>query len=332
MMARQVQLRRQPQGHIGAADFELVEQPLPQPGTGEVLVRNEWMSVDPYMRLVLTGQEGFVPQKRPGEVMDGAAVGIVEASNDPALLPGTAVLSANGWRSRFIASADLLTPLPALDAPLHWHLGLLGLTGVTAFLGIERVLQPQPGETVLISGASGAVGSVAVQLARLRGARVLGTCSSPDKARWLIEQAGVDAVMNYRLEKLEDFIARQAPDGLDCYFDNVGGDMLDRSFGLMKPYGRIGLCGAISQYESGDYRSGPANFFAAIEKSLTLRGFNAFLLNPDDSAGIAGWLAQQAAQGAIASFETIIEGLENAPAAFAGLFEGGYPGKVVVRI
>ena len=295
-------------------------------------MRNEWMSVDPYMRLVLTGQEGFVPQKRPGEVMDGAAVGIVEASNDPALVPGTAVLSACGWRSRFVARADQLTRLPALDAPLHWHLGLLGLTGVTAFLGIERVLQPQAGETVLISGASGAVGSIAVQLARLRGARVLATCSSPDKARWLIEQAGVDAVMNYRLEKLEDFIAREAPDGLDCYFDNVGGDMLDRSFGLMKPYGRIGLCGAISQYESGDYRSGPANFFAAIEKSLTLRGFNAFLLNPDDSAGIAGWLAQQAAQGAIASFETIIEGLENAPAAFAGLFEGGYPGKVVVRI
>lgn len=332
MIAHQIQLRRQPQGHVGADDFEMVECSLSPPGDGEVLVRNEWMSVDPYMRLVLTGQEGFVPQKRPGDVMDGAAVGIVETSNIPALPPGTAVLSSNGWRSRFVTRPDALTPLPKMDAPLHWHLGLLGLTGITAFLGIERVLQPQAGETVLISGASGAVGSIAVQLAKLRGARVLGTCSSPEKACWLMEQAGADAVLNYRQEKLEDFIAREASDGLDCYFDNVGGDMLDRVFALMKPYGRIGLCGAISQYESGDYRSGPANFFAAIEKSLTLRGFNAFLLTPGESAACVEWLARQAAQGAISSFETIIEGLDNAPAAFAGLFEGGYPGKVVVRI
>ncbi len=333
MIARQVQLCRQPQGHIRADDFELVETPLPALGAGDVLVRNTWMSVDPYMRLVLTGQDGFVPQKRPGEVMDGAAVGIVEQSGDPAFPVGTLVLSANGWRSHFVAKGDALTALPDTDAPPQWYLGVLGLTGITAWLGIEKVLLPAAGETILISGASGAVGSIAVQLAKQRGAKVLATCGSDTKARWLREDVGADAVFNYRTGgALSDFVREAAPDGLDCYFDNVGGSMLESAFDLMKSYGRIGLCGAISQYETGDYRRGPANFFIAIEKSLRLEGFNAFLLTPQENADIARDLADRAQSGAIRPFETVVDGLDQAAAAFAALFEGGYPGKVVVSI
>ena len=331
-LTRQVQLRRQPQGHVQADDFELVEAPLPQLGKGDVLVRNTWMSVDPYMRLVLTGQEGFVPQKRPGDVMDGAAVGLVEQSNDAALPVGTPVLSTHGWRSHFVAQGDTLSALPDTDAPLQLHLGLLGLTGITAWLGIEKVLQPNAGETILISGASGAVGSVAVQLAKHRGAKILATCSTEEKARWLLDDVGADAVFNYRTGDLSDFIRKEAPDGLDCYFDNVGGDMLETAFELMKPYGRIGLCGAISQYETENYRSGPPNFFAAIERSLRLEAFNAFLLTPQENAGIAEQLAQLSRSGAIKSFETVIDGLDQAGSAFAALFEGGFPGKVIISI
>lgn len=331
-MPSEVRLKQRPQGHLKADDFELTEMSLPPLGEGDILVRNAWMSVDPYMRLVLTGQEGFVPQKQPGEVMDGAAVGIVEQSRDDSLSVGTAVISAMGWRTHFIAKADALQPLAERTAPLNWHLGLLGLTGVTAYLGIEKALQPRAGETILVSGASGAVGSVAVQLAKLRGARVLATCSTTEKANWLREKVGADCVLNYREEALADFLAREAPGGLDCYFDNVGGDMLDTALNGMKPYGRVGLCGAISQYESGDYRTGPANFFAAIEKSLTMQGFNAFLLTPEETAQAVDWLAQRAAAEDIAVFETTFEGLENAPIAFAGLFDGGYEGKVVVKL
>lgn len=332
MTAHEIRLRRQPKGRVVAGDFEMKDIPLPALRQGDVLVRNAWMSVDPYMRLVLTGQEGFVPQKRPGDVMDGAAVGIVEQSENPAFPVGTAVASYMGWRSHFVSDGAGLAPLPATDVPLSWHLGLLGLTGVTAWLGIERVLQPRPDETVLISGASGAVGSIAVQLAKRRGARVLATCGSADKARWLLDTVGAHAVVNYRTTPLADFIASEAPGGLNCYFDNVGGDMLEQSFEHIKPYGRIGLCGAISQYESGDYRRGPANFFAAIEKSLTMQGFNAFLLSAEENAEIVRALATLAGQGAVAGFETVVDGLDQAGRAFSDLFDGGNPGKVVVKI
>lgn len=331
MTPRQVQLRSQPRGRIRADDFTLAEVPLPEPGAGEVVVRNEWMSVDPYMRLVLSGQEGFLPPLQPGEVLGGAAAGVVIQSRDPAMPVGTRVLSQMAWRSHFVSPAAELTPIEG-DAPAHWHLGFLGLTGITAWLGIERVLRPGAGETVFVSGAAGAVGSIACQLARLRGARVLGSASSAEKARWLIEVAGVDAVTDYRTEDLDEFLKREAPNGLDCYFDNVGGAMLDRVLQHMKPYGRIGACGAMSQYQSGNYRTGPANFFTIIEKSLVLSGFNAFLLAPSDMADITRDLARLAADGQVKPCETIVEGLDRAAQAFAGLFEGGYLGKLIVRI
>lgn len=328
---RQVQLFRQPEGQIRGSDFRLVESALPEPAPDDIVVRNEWMSVDPYMRLGLGDRKGFLAPLQPGDVMQGAAIGIVERSPHPAIPQGSRVLSNMGWRSRFIAQPDQLTSVSS-DVPPHWHLGILGLTGVTAYLGVEEVLAPQAGETVFISGASGAVGSIAVQLAKLRGARVLGTCSSPEKASWLLQEAGIDAVSDYRRETTEAFLTREAPDSVDCYFDNVGGPILECLLGKMKPYGRIALCGAISQYEGGDYWRGPAEFFSVIEKSLSLRGFNAFLLTPQENAEIVEWLKVRAMDGRIRPFETIIDGLDKAADAFAGLFNGGYLGKVIVQI
>ncbi|MES2492812.1 MAG: NADP-dependent oxidoreductase [Pseudomonadota bacterium] len=332
MRIQEIRLRRQPQGRVAASDFELADVTLPVLGPGDVLVRNAWMSVDPYMRLLMTGQEGFVPQKRPGDVMDGAAIGLVERSKHPDFPVGTAVRSMFGWRSHFVASGGALAAVDDRGAPLSWHLGLLGLTGVTAWLGIERVLRPRTGETILVSGAAGAVGSIAVQLARRRGVRVLATCSSAEKARWLLETTGVHAALNYREETVEGFLNREAPDGLDCYFDNVGGDLLDRTLPHMKAYGRVGLCGAMAQYETGDYRRGPVNFFAAIERSLTLTGFNAFLLSGDDNAEIVRELNSLARDGRIQAHETVVEGLQNAGKAFSELFDRGNPGKVVIKI
>lgn len=329
--ARQVQLGRQPSGHIRADDFHVVEVPLPAMQPGQVRIRNEWMSVDPYMRLVLSGQEGFLDPMQPGDVLNGAAIGVVAESSDPQLAAGTRVMSLMGWRSDFVATPAELTPITD-DAPPQWHLGFLGLTGITAHVGIEKVLQPKTGETIFISGASGAVGSIACQLAKLRGARVLGSAGTAEKSGWLLDEVGIDAVVAYKSESLEAFLEEQAPDGLDCYFDNVGGAMLEKTLPKMKPYGRVGLCGAMSQYETSDYRHGPKNFFSIIEKSLSLKGFNAFLLQPQESAEIVQWLSAQAQAGRIKPFETIVDGLEHAAEAFANLFENGYLGKLIVKI
>ena len=329
--ARVVHLRRNPAGAVTARDFAIVDAVLPVVADGQVLVRNRWMSIDPYMRLMLGSQAGFLAMAQPGDSLRGAAIGRVEESRDPALPVGTTVLSRMGWRSHFVAASSELMPVDP-DVPGPWHLGMLGLTGVTAFLGIERVLAPAPGETVMVSGASGAVGSIACQLAKRRGARVLGSAGTDAKLAWLIDEVGVDAAFNHRAEPLGDFLAREAPDGVDCYFDNVGGPMLEAALHHMKPYGRIGLCGAMSQYQSGDYRAGPSDFFAVIEKSLALRGFNAFLLTPKDNAGIVTTLAQWAQAGALKPLATIVAGLDAAPEAFARLFGEGFLGKAIVAI
>jgi NADPH-dependent curcumin reductase CurA len=331
-MAQEVRLRRLPGDRVRADDFVVVEAPAPRPAPGEVLVRNQWMSIDPYMRLILSSQEGFVGQKQPGDMLEGAAIGVVEQSADPAFPVGAIVRSNFGWRSHFAASPELLSPIPSGSVPLSWHLGLLGLTGITAWVGINEVLQPKAGEVVLVSGGSGAVGSLAVQLAKLNGARVLATCGSNEKAARLRQDHGVDAVMNYRTGSLADFLAAEAPEGVDCYFDNVGGEMLDCVLDFMKPHGRVGLCGAMSQYETANYRTGPRNFFAVIEKSLRLQGFNAFLVPGEESAGIVRQLEALALAGSIKVLETVVHGLENVPKAFEGLFSGEHQGKVVIEI
>ena len=330
IFAQQVLLRRNPVGRLSVDDFELVEIALPPLASDQVRVRNRWMSIDPYMRLALSSQAGYLAMMQPGDPMGGAAVGIVEESRDWSLPPGSLVLSQMGWRSQFVSPGSDLVQLDGA-IPGSWHLGLLGLTGVTAFVGIEQVLLPRAGETIFVSGAAGAVGSIACQLAKRRGARVLGCAGSPDKVRWLIEEASVDAVVDYNAGPVDDFLGREAPDGVDCYFDNVGGPMLETLLEKIKPHGRIALCGAMSQYQSGDYRAGPVNFFSIIERSLAVTGFNAFLLSPDETLTSVGWLRDRALSGELKPCATIVNGLHSAAPAFVGLFDGSFLGKLIVE-
>lgn len=330
-VAREIRLAKMPGPSVAAEDFVLVDVQLPALAEGDVLVRNEWMSVDPYMRLPLTGRRGVRPGLGVGDGMSGAAVGVVEESRSSNLPVGALVLSQKGWRDRFVSAASELQTLPSAAVPPSWYLGVLGLSGTTAYTGIEDVLRPEAGETVFISAAAGAVGSLACQLAKARGARVLGSAGSDEKVAWLIAELGVDAAVNYRREDTAAFLKAQCPKGLDCYFDNVGGETLDAALSTMRVAGRIGLCGAISQYNQANYRAGPSEFFTIIEKGLVVTGFNASLAAPR-AAKIAAALIALLQSGELRWKETVVEGLENAPHAFASLFEGDNLGKLVVRV
>ncbi|TAJ74301.1 MAG: NADP-dependent oxidoreductase [Phenylobacterium sp.] len=330
-LAREIRLARMPGDRVSADDFVMAETPLPALQDGDVRVRNMWMSVDPYMRLPLTGRKGVRPGLSVGDPMFGAAVGVVEESRAPAMPAGALVLSQKGWRDRFVAPASDLQALPVSDISPSWYLGVLGLSGMTAYPGVEEVLRPVAGETLFVSAAAGAVGSLACQLARRRGVRVLGSAGSDDKVAWLKDELGLDGAVNYRRQDVGAFLKAECPNGLDCYFDNVGGATLDAALGAMRPGGRIGLCGAISQYNDDNYRAGPADFFTIIEKGLVVTGFNAGLAaprGPEIAAALIGLLQS----GELRWKETVVEGLENAPAAFASLFEGENVGKLIVRI
>jgi NADPH-dependent curcumin reductase CurA len=333
LRGREVRLARRPRGATAVSDFAVIEVDLREPGAGEVLVRNRVMSVDPYMRLPMTGQEGVHAAMSEGETLHGAAVGVVEASRSPDLPEGAWVSSASqGWREAYVAPARTLTRIDPLAGDPGLYVGLLGLIGVTAYAGVEYVLQPRAGETVFVSGGAGAVGMVACQLAKRRGARVIATTGSDEKAAWLRGEIGVDVAINYRTAgNLAEALRAAAPGGLDGMFDNVGGSTLEAAIEVMKMNGRIALCGAIELYNSSNYRAGPANFFTVIEKCLVLKGFNA---GPYYSrAGeIFGALTRMLAAGELIWRETVREGIEAAPQAFVDLMAGGNFGKMLVRL
>jgi hypothetical protein len=290
------------------------------------------MSVDPYMRLYLGEQNGLHGSLPIGEPLTGAAVGEVMESRSSDLPLGSFVISQTlGWRQHYVAAADTLTPLAADSGPLQRYLGIYGLTGMTAFAGTRHVLNPKPGETMFVSGAAGAVGSVAVQLAKIAGARVIGTTGSEDKGRWLTEILGADAFINYRNEDVASRLAELAPEGLDMVFDNVGGAQLEIAIDTMKPKGRIALCGAIAQYEDDNYRAGPANLFAIIEKHISITGFNAGFYY-DQAPAIIGELSSLIDSGKLIWEETIVESLEKAPCAFADMLGGANRGKMLVKL
>ena len=329
--ARIIRLARRPGAEIRPGDFEIAEVDLPAPAEGEVVVRNTWMSLDPYMRLPLTGQGGLHAPMAAGAEMEGSAIGVVEQSAAAGLPVGATVMSRKGWRDRFVARAAGLQ-IVGDDPPPQWRLGVLGLTGMTAYAGVEFVLKPVAGETLFVSGAAGAVGSIACQLAKRRGARVVATAGSAEKVEWLQRELGVDAAADYKREDVGDFLARACPEGLDAYFDNVGGPTLDAALGAMKPWGRVGLCGAIAQYSDDNYRAGPRDFFTVIEKGLTVTGFNAGLWGARAGGEMIQALGQMLSRGELVWRETVVEGLDSVPAAFVSLFEGRNLGKLLVRL
>jgi len=331
MKSREVQLKRRPPGQPSTEDFEIVEVEVGEPEAGDVLVRNLYVSVDPYMRGRMRDRKSYAPPYALGETMTGGAVGRVVASKAPGLAPGDHVLSSYGWREAFRCPADKVTPLGELAAPPSAYLGVMGMPGMTAYTGLLAAASLRDGETVFVSGAAGAVGSAVGQIAKVKGCRVVGSAGSADKVRWLTGELGFDHVLDYHEGNLRQQLRGAAPDGLDVYFDNVGGDHLQAAISHMREFGRIALCGAISMYNDTEPAPGPTNLARAIGMGLNIRGFlvrHYGHMRDDFLRDMSGWLAD----GRITYRETVFEGIESAPEAFIGLFTGANIGKMVVRV
>ncbi|QXW28897.1 NADP-dependent oxidoreductase [Aeromonas sanarellii] len=328
-ISHQIQLLRRPTGLPTPDDFALREVPLPALQEGEVLVTNQWLSVDPYMRGRMSEAKSYVPPFPLNGPLDGGAIGVVEASRHPDFAVGDRVSSMQGWRDRFVANGAQLTRLPDTRLPPQLFLGALGMPGMTAWAGLHKVARLQAGETLLVSASSGAVGTMAVQLAKQAGARVIGSTGSADKVAYL-KTLGADAVINYReTPDLDAELARLAPEGIHVYFENVGGAMLDAALNHMALHGRIVLCGLIAQYNGQG--GGPRNLAQVIRKRILIQG----LLVSDHWQHYGEFLAEAILAfeaGALQAEETVSTGLASMPQAFIGLFEGRNTGKMLVKL
>ncbi|CAL9472212.1 Putative NADP-dependent oxidoreductase YfmJ [Actinosynnema sp. ALI-1.44] len=304
---------------------------MPDPGPGQVVVRNDHLSVDPYMRGRMNEGESYVPPFALGEPMTGSAVGTVVASEVPSLPVGTTVTHFLGWREHALLGEGDVQVVDTTLAPATAYLGVLGTTGLTAWATLKEVAPVREGDVVFVSGAAGAVGSVAARLAReLGAAKVIGSAGGPVKAARLTADFGYDVALDYRAGDIHAQLAAAAPEGVDVYLDNVGGDHLDAALRVMNRHGRVGLVGAISAYNATSLPTGPAHLPLAIGKRITLRGMivgDHLHLAPDYVRRAAGWLAE----GRLVTDETVVDGIENAVEAFLGLMKGANTGKMLVR-
>jgi NADPH-dependent curcumin reductase CurA len=330
---REWQLVRRPHGEPVPEDFRLVEAERPDPGPGQVVVRTIAMSVDPYMRGRMNDTRSYAPSWELGGTMQGGTVGQVVASRSDAVPEGALVLHGMGWRDVAVLDAghvSVVPPLPGL--PLSMYLGVLGMPGLTAWAGLFRVAAFQAGEAVFVSGAAGAVGSLVGQFARLRGAsRVVGSAGTPEKVRWLSEELGFSAAFDYHDGVVADLLTAAAPEGIDVFFDNVGGEHLEAAIGALNVHGRAALCGSISGYNAVTAPPGPRNMSLLVGKRLALRGFlvgDHGDLRPEFVETVSGWLRD----GSLVARETVADGLDGAVDAFRDLLRGGNTGKMVVRL
>jgi NADPH-dependent curcumin reductase CurA len=332
-ISREVHLRNRPTGMPTPDDFTIVENELPDPGPGEVLVRNIAMSVDPYMRGRMNDVESYSPPWQLNQVMEGSVVGEVIASGTAQVPVGTLVSHQQSWREFALLperQARRIEPL-GNGLPLSVYLGALGGPGLTAWVGLLEIAKFEPGETVFVSGAAGAVGSLVGQFAQLKGAaRVIGSAGSPQKVAWL-KELGFDAAFDYHDGPVSELLPKAAPDGIDVYFDNVGGEHLEASLTALKPFGRAALCGAISTYNFTQPAPGPNNLSQAVGKQLILQGFIVSSyghLWKQMIPQVKQWLES----GEVQARETVVEGLDQAADALLGLFSGANTGKMVVRL
>jgi hypothetical protein len=329
--AHEIRLKSRPVGLPKPENFELVQTPLPDPGAGEVLVRNIWMSVDPYMRGRMYDRSSYVPPFQIGEALQGGAIGRVEQSNNPDFKPGDLVESMMGWRDAFISVGGALQKLPQENVPPQAYLGVLGMPGLTAYSGLARIGEPKAGETVFVSGAAGAVGATVCQIAKLRGCTVIASAGSDEKLAWL-KSVGVDHGVNYKTcGNLLEAVRAVAPKGIDIYFDNVGGDHLEVALELARPYARFIECGMISAYNDTELKPGPRNIIYVVGKSIKMQGFivmNYWDMREQFRAEMTQWIKD----GKMKWEETVQNGIDNAPKAFLGLFSGANSGKMLVKL
>jgi NADPH-dependent curcumin reductase CurA len=329
--SREIQLAARPDGTPQLTDFRLAEVVLPDPGPGELLIRNTFMSVDPYMRGRMNDAKSYVPPFRLDQPLDGGAVGEVLASQDDGFAVGDIVLHHLGWREHAVAPAKHVRKIVHDDLSPSLSLGVLGMPGITAYAGLLDVAALREGDVVFVSGAAGAVGSLVGQIAKLRGHTVIGSAGTPEKVAHLVDDLGFDQAFNYTDAPIVEQLKAAAPAGIDVYFDNVGGEHLEAALTVMNRNGRIALCGAISVYSATEPTPGPNNLFLAVGKRITLRGF--ISSDHGDRLGdlhdeVGGWICA----GKITPMETIVDGLENAPQAFIDLLDGANTGKMVVKL
>jgi NADPH-dependent curcumin reductase CurA len=332
MKSRQVLLAARPAGAPKPADFRLVEVELPEPGPGEILVRNIYMSVDPYMRGRMNEKQTYAQPWQVGQPADGRAVGEVMTSQNPRFPVGAIVVSNLGWREHFVSSGEGVLPIDRGLAPLSAFLGVLGVPGFTGWYGLKEIGKPKEGESLVVSGAAGATGSLVVQIGKILGCRVVGTAGTDDKCAWLTKELGADAAINYRKAgDLGQALREACPRGVDVYYENVGGAILDAVLGLVNPFARIALCGMISQYNLDVPAPGPGNIRNMVGNRVLMQGFiisDHMKRYPEFVAEVGGWLKA----GRIKYQETVVDGIDQAVTAFLGLFSGDNTGKMVVRL
>jgi NADPH-dependent curcumin reductase CurA len=329
---RVIKMAAHPAGALQDSDFEVVDAPVPGPADGEALVRTLYLSLDPAIRVWMNGIDTYVPGIHVGDVMRAGGLGEVVQSRSAAYTEGDLVFGMMQWSEYCVARAgpDRMMTVPRQD-PITAFLSVYGVTGLTAYFGMLDVAQAKEGETVVVSGAAGAVGSVAGQIGKIIGCRVVGIAGGPEKCAWITDELGFDAWIDYKAEDVSARLRETCPDGIDVFFDNVGGEILDAVLGQINLHARIALCGAISQYDTAELAPGPRNSLNLIPQRGRMEGF--ILLDYRDRFldGILQ-LGQWVQEGRIRYAEDIVDGLENAPAAFRRLFSGQNTGKLIIKV
>jgi NADPH-dependent curcumin reductase CurA len=326
----QVLLANRPTGPVEESNFKIVETDLPKPGGGEILVKNYWLSLDPYMRGRMNAVKSYAKYVEIGEVMTGGTVGKVIESNNPKFKVGDHVVGTLGWQNYATSNGEGLAVVDVNIVPPAAYLGVCGMPGVTAWIGLLEYCAPKAGETVLVSAASGAVGGVVGQLAKLQGCRAVGIAGGPKKCEYAVKELGFDACVDYKAGKLIDDLKAACPNGVDNYFENVGGEVLDASFRVLNPFARVALCGLISDYNRTE-PYGVKMIRALLINRIKLQGFIVFDRQDLYPRAVSA-LVKAVSQGKIKYRETIEEGLQNAPKAFIGLLKGDNLGKQLVKL
>jgi len=329
---RQWRLAKRPEGMVGEANFEFVEEPVGEIADGEYLIRNHYLAFEPAMRGWMEDRPSYIPPVQIGEVMRGATSGEVIESKNPGFPVGCHVQGLFGWQEYAIGGRGMAQgQLIPEGTPLSWPLGVLGITGLTAYFGLLDLGKPQAGETVLVSGAAGATGSVAAQIAKLKGCRVVGIAGGSEKCAWLTGEMGLDAAIDYKAENVGSRIKALCPDGVNVYFDNVGGAILDAALANLAQRARVVMCGGISGYNEKEPPPGPRNLMNVIITRSRMEGF--IVMDYVSRFGEAvSELAQWVAEGKVVHKEDVQQGIENAPRTFQRLFLGENTGKQLLEL